>query len=144
MENEIWKPVTKIVLRNGTVWNFEGYEVSNYGRVRTYKQKYGQVSRANKHAGLNRPLLKIPTIIDGRPDKKGYPQFLLSDINKKRHNVRAHVLVMQTFIGIPKEYQVVCHFDDIKTNNHLSNLRYDTQKQNILDAKRNNIKFGKK
>jgi len=144
MENEIWKPVEKIVLRNGTVWYFEGYEVSNYGRVRTYKQKYGQVSRSNKHAGLNRPLLKTPTIINGRPDQKGYPQFCLSDINKKRHNVRAHVLVMQTFIGLPEEYQVICHFDDVKTNNHLDNLRYDTQKENLLDAKRNNIKFGKK
>ena len=139
MENEIWKPVTEIVLRNGTVWKFEGYEVSNYGRVRTYKQKYGQVSRSNKHAGLNRPLLKVPTIINGRPDRKGYPQFCLSDTNKKRHNVRAHTLVMQTFIGIPDEYQVICHYDDVKTNNHISNLRYDTQKNNLLDAKRNKL-----
>jgi hypothetical protein len=139
MENEIWKPVEKIVLRNGTVWYFEGYEVSNYGRVRTYKQKYGQVSRSNKHAGLNRPLLKTPTIINGRSDKRGYPQFCLSDTNKKRHNVRAHTLVMQTFIGLPDEYQVVCHFDDVKTNNHLDNLRYDTQKNNLLDAKRNRL-----
>jgi hypothetical protein len=139
MENEIWKPVEKIVLRNGTVWYFEGYEVSNYGRVRTYKQKYGKVSISNKHAGLNRPLLKTPKIINGRPDKRGYPQFLLSKKKKKRHNVRAHILVMQTFIGIPDEYQVVCHFDDVKTNNHLDNLRYDTQKNNLLDAKRNRL-----
>lgn len=144
MENEIWKQVKNIVLRNGTVWTFEGYEVSNYGRVRTYKQKYGRVSNSEINAGLNRPLLKTPTIINGRPDKRGYPQFLLSDINKKRHNVRAHTLVMQTFVGLPDEYQVVCHFDDIKTNNNLDNLRYDTQKQNLLDAKRNNIKLGKK
>ena len=140
MENEIWKPVNKIVLRNGTVWNFDGYEVSNYGRVRTYKQKYGQVSKANIHAGLNRPLLATPTIINGRPDRKGYPQFCLSDTNKKRHNVRAHTLVMQTFIGLPDEYQVICHYDDVKTNNHISNLRYDSQKNNILDAKRNGLK----
>jgi hypothetical protein len=46
---------------------------------------------------------------------------------------------MQTFIGVPKEYEVVCHFDDIKTNNHINNLRYDTQKQNFADAKRNRI-----
>ena len=140
MENEIWKPIKNIVLKNGVVWTFEGYEVSNYGRVRTYKQKYGQVSRANLHAGLGRSLLKNPTIINGRPDGKGYPQFCLSDINKKRHNVRAHTLVMQTFIGLPKEYQVICHFDDIKTNNKLENLRYDTQKANGADRKRNRKK----
>lgn len=136
MENEIWKPIKSITLKNGTVWNFEGYEVSNYGRVRTYKQKYGRVS----NSGGNRQLLKNPTIINGRPDKKGYIQFLLSDINKKRHNVRAHTLVMQTFIGIPKEYQVICHYDDVKTNNVLSNLRYDTQKENLADHKRNSKK----
>jgi hypothetical protein len=140
MKNEIWKPIKEIVLQNGIVWKFEGYEVSNYGRVRTYKQKYGQVSKANKHAGLNRPLRKTPTIINGRPDKKGYIQFCLSDINKKRHNVRAHKLVMQVFMGLPKEYEVICHFDDIKTNNSLDNLRYDTQKNNLLDIKRNRKK----
>jgi hypothetical protein len=144
MENEIWKPIKNIVLKNGTVWTFEGYDVSNYGRVRTYKQKYGQVSRSNVHAGLNRPLLKTPTVINGRPDKRGYPQFCLSDTDKKRHNVRAHVLVMQTFMGLPKEYEVVCHFDDVKTNNSLDNLRYGTKKENALDAKRNKIKSGKK
>lgn len=137
MKNEIWKPIKQITLKNGTVWDFEGYEVSNYGRVRTYKQRYGQVSRANKHSGLNRPLLKTPTIINGRHDKKGYIQFLLSDTNKKRHNIRAHTLVMQVFVGLPKEYQVVCHYDDIKTNNTLSNLRYDTQEENLKDAARN-------
>jgi hypothetical protein len=130
MKNEIWKPIKNIVLKNGTVWTFEGYDVSNYGRVRTYKQKYGQVSRSNVHAGLNRPLLKTPTVINGRPDKRGYPQFCLSDTDKKRHNVRAHVLVMQTFMGLPKEYEVVCHFDDVKTNNSLDNLRYGTKKEN--------------
>jgi hypothetical protein len=144
MKNEIWKPIKNIVLKNGTVWTFEGYDVSNYGRVRTYKQKYGQVSRSNVHAGLNRPLLKTPTVINGRPDKRGYPQFCLSDTDKKRHNVRAHVLVMQTFMGLPKEYEVVCHFDDVKTNNSLDNLRYGTKKENALDAKRNKIKSGKK
>jgi hypothetical protein len=144
MKNETWKPIKNIVLKNGTVWTFEGYEVSNYGRVRTYKQKYGKVSKSNAHAGLNRPLLKTPTVINGRPDKKGYPQFCLSDIEKKRHNVRAHVLVMQTFMGLPKEYEVVCHFDDVKTNNNLDNLRYGTKKENALDAKRNKIKSGKK
>ena len=143
MENETWKPVDKIVLRNGTVWNFEGYEISNYGRVRTYKQKYGKVSKSNTYSGLSRPLLKTATIINGRPDNKGYIQFCLSDTNKKRHNVRAHTLVMQTFIGIPDEYEVVCHFDDIKTNNRLDNLRYDTQKENIHDAIRNNRGVGK-
>ena len=133
MENEIWKPITKIVLKTGEECFFEGYEVSNFGRVRTYKQRYGRVSKSTH----NRPLSKNPTIINGRSDNKGYVQFLLSDINKRRRNFRAHTLVMQTFVGLPKEYEVVCHFDDVKTNNHISNLRYDTQESNMADKIRN-------
>ena len=136
MENEIWKPLTEIY-RNGKVLKFEGYEVSNLGRVRTYKQKYGQVSRSSIAAGLNRPLKKIPTIIKGRPDQKGYMLLCLSDINKKRHNIRIHTTVMQAFHGFPKDNQVICHYNDIKTDNRLSNLRYDTQKANMEDKIKN-------
>lgn len=136
MKNEIWKPIKKITLKNGTECIFEGYEVSNYGRVRTYKRKYGRVAQGVK----NRPLNNTSYIINGRPDQAGYIQFCLSDINKVRRNFRAHILVMQTFVGLPKEYEVVCHYDDVKTNNMLSNLRYDTQKANGEDRKRNSKK----
>lgn len=136
MENEIWKPITQIKKKN-EILIFEGYEVSNLGRVRTYKQKYGQVSKAATHAGLNRPLRSTPTIINGRSDKRGYMQLCLSDINKKRHNLRIHIVVTQTFLGMPDEGLVVCHYDDNKLNNRLDNLRYDTQKANMEDKKRN-------
>jgi hypothetical protein len=142
-ENEIWKPIKSITLKTGQVHYFEGYEVSNYGRVRTYKQKYGKVSKANIEAGLNRPLLPYPTMVYGRPDQKGYTQYCLSDINKVRKNFRAHILVMQVFAGLPKEYEVVCHNDDVKTNNHISNLRYDSQLENIRDIARNNGRYHK-
>ena len=144
MENEIWKPITEIKRKN-QILKFEGYEVSSLGRVRTYKQKYGQVSRANKHAGLNRPLLKTPTIIKGRPDKPGYMLLCLSDINKKRYNIRVHTVVAQTFLGFPEDGYIICHFNDIKTDNRLDNLRYDTHKANISDAQRNgNFPISKK
>lgn len=129
---EIWKSIEKIVLKTGQVCEFTGYEVSNMGRVRTYKKRYGRGQRS---------LNKNPYIINGRPDQKGYIQYCLSDINKKRKNFRAHTLVTQTFYGVPKDDQVVCHWDDIKTNNKLSNLRYDTQKENLRDIRRNKKKY---
>jgi len=131
-KKEIWKPIKKIVFRDGREIFFEGYEVSSCGRVRTYKQRYGYVSPGNK-----RPMLTEPYLIAGRPDSKGYLQYNLSDIYLKRRNFRAHTLVMQTFVGIPDKKNVVCHFDDIKTNNHISNLRYGTPKENMEDKKRN-------
>jgi hypothetical protein len=136
MENEIWKPITQIK-KNNEIFIFEGYEVSNLGRVRTYKPKYGKVSKSSSLSGLNRPLKKNPTLITGRTDKQGYMQLCLSDINKKRHNIRIHVVVMQTFIGFPEEGLMVCHFNDIKTDNRLENLRYDTSKRNHQDRIRN-------
>ena len=136
MKNEIWKPITEIKKKN-EILKFEGYEVSNFGRVRTYKQKYGKVSRSLTESGLNRPLRKTPTLITGRPDPAGYMQLCLSDINKKRHNIRIHVVVAQTFLGFPEEGLIICHYNDIKTDNRLENLRYDTHRSNILDAQRN-------
>ena len=133
MENEIWKPIEQITLKNGTVCNFEGYEVSNFGRVRTYKRKYGKVAKGTH----NRPLDPKPYVINGRPDQKGYTQYCLSDINKRRRNFRGHILVMQTFVGLPGDDEEICHYDDVKHNNHIDNLRYDTRKANLADAKRN-------
>jgi hypothetical protein len=129
-EIEIWKPLERIVLKNGKIFEFEGYEVSSLGRVRTYKKRYG--------LGPDRRILnKEPYLIFGRKDMHGYSQFCLYDKNREKHNFRTHVLVMQTFIGAPKSNEVTCHWDDDKNNNKLSNLRYATQKDNGLDRVRN-------
>jgi hypothetical protein len=53
---------------------------------------------------------------------------------------RAHVIVMQTFVGLPDNKQIICHYDDVKHNNVLTNLRYDTYKANFADRKRNSKK----
>jgi hypothetical protein len=131
---EIWKPVDKIQ-RNGKILQFKGYEVSNLGRVRTYKEKYGQVK-----AGNERPMRSEPYEIFGRIEKgKGYMLLCLSDINKKRYNIRIHTVVMQTFVGFPDPGMVICHYNDVKRDNRLENLRYDTQEANGKDRIRNNL-----
>jgi hypothetical protein len=130
--NETWKPITEIK-RNGKILNFEGYEVSDLGRVRSYKYKYGQV----KHGG-KRPLLSEPYEIFGRKEKnKGYMLLCLSDNNKKRYNIRVHTVVMQTFLGFPDEGMVICHKNDVKTDNRLENLYYGTPQDNADDLRRN-------
>lgn len=130
--NEIWKPITQIK-RGNKILHFEGYEISNLGRVRTYKQRFGRVA-----GGGERPLLSRPYEIFGRIEKnKGYMLLCLSDINKKRYNIRIHTAVMQTFVGFPDDHMVICHNNDIKTDNRLENLRYDTQFENMQDIVRN-------
>ena len=133
---EIWKPVVEIA-RNNKILQFEGYEVSNLGRVRSYKYKYGQVK-----PGMKRPMLSEPYEIFGRKEKnKGYMLLNLSDINKKRYNIRIHTVVMQTFVGFPDEGMVICHKNDIKTDNRLENLYYGTSKDNADDRRRNKSNF---
>jgi hypothetical protein len=130
--NEIWKAVVPIKLRTGETFEPYGYEVSNLGRVRSYRKRYGRGD------GTGRGLFPEPTIINGRLDGAGYVQYLMYARDKSRKNVRGHVLVMQTFMGYPEEKMVVCHYDDIPTNNALHNLRYDTMKANSADKIRNN------
>jgi hypothetical protein len=131
---ETWKPIASIKKKGGRVFTPYGYEVSNLGRVRTKRQRYG---RPRKDLGNRRAMLESYNYLSGRNDGPGYISYCLYDENKNRINIRGHVLVMQTFVGYPEEGQVVCHFDDVKSNNVLSNLRYDTQKANMKDSKRN-------
>ena len=128
---EKWKKVPAITLKSGKKYKPYGYEVSNLGRVRSYKNKYGYGKRK---------LLPTPTIINGRLDGPGYIQYMLSDKNGVRKNVRGHILVAFAFLGRRKKGMQICHYDDLKTNNRLDNLRYDTVSNNRKDMYRNRKK----
>ncbi|HXS32025.1 MAG TPA: HNH endonuclease, partial [Steroidobacteraceae bacterium] len=45
-----------------------------------------------------------------------------------------HCLVLEAFVGPRPQGLVGCHYDGDVWNNHLSNLRWDTQAANIQDA----------
>jgi hypothetical protein len=132
--NEIWKEIPKLVTRDGREFIPDRYEISTLGRIRTKKQRYGQ---PRKDLNYKRAELKEYRYLNGRPDQVGYIQVDLFDANSGRSKYRIHNLVMQTFVGLPGKGQVVCHYDDIKTNNQLTNLRYDTHKANGQDRVRN-------
>jgi hypothetical protein len=54
-----------------------------------------------------------------------------------RHLMSVHVLVLTAFRGPRPDGLVACHEDDVKDNNRLSNLRWDTQAANWIDMIRN-------
>ena len=121
--NEIWKPVK----------GYEGlYEVSNEGRVRSLDR---EVKRTSK---LNKPCLMSLTgrLIKPRLLKRGY---LAVDLyccgNQSTH--RIHRLVLEAFIGLAPDGMECCHYDDDPFNNHLSNLRWDTHQNNLIDLEKN-------
>jgi hypothetical protein len=62
---------------------------------------------------------------------------MISDKRGVRRNLRGHVMVAFAFLGRRKKGMHICHYDDIKTNNRLDNLRYDTVSNNRKDMYRN-------
>ncbi len=61
--------------------------------------------------------------------------------NGKQSPIYVHLLVLESFIGPCPDGMECCHYDDDRGNNRLSNLRWDTRKNNSADAYRNEHMF---
>lgn len=108
IEGEEWRD---IALPKG-----EGYKVSNFGRVLSYK------SGAPK---LLNPVLK----------SKGYMSVVLYNDGSSRIYL-VHVLVASAFIPNPKNKPFVNHKNGVKTDNRLENLEWVTCRENLWHAHR--------
>lgn len=94
------------------------YKISNYGRIKSLKS--GEEKLLN-------PSVK----------KNGYKLATLCKCGKKKYEY-LHRLVAVHFIGDPPSGKNhVLHRDDIKTNNHVSNLYWGDDADNMMDMKRN-------
>lgn len=92
---------------------FPNYAVSSHGRVR------------NVNTG---------TVL--RPSfRNGYPAVTLCNRGQQRKEP-IHILVALAFIGPKPEGKEVAHWDDIKTNNRVENLRWATHLENCQDRTR--------
>jgi len=103
---------------------FEGYEVSNLGRVRSWKVIGGHRKRSSE------PRIKTLT-----PDPEGYLNVGLWK-NGKTILKGVHRLVLIAFVGIRSSKIQSRHIDGNPANNLLSNLEWGTAKQNADDRTR--------
>jgi predicted XRE-type DNA-binding protein len=101
---EIWKDIE----------GFEGlYKVSNKGRVRSF-HKSGRIMKPDT---TNHGHLRV---------------WLCKNGNKKRYLI--HRLVARAFIPNPENKPQINHIDADPSNNHVSNLQWSTQSENISHA----------
>ena len=111
--NEVWAPVP----------GYEGsYSVSTLGRVRSE-------DKIVPHLGSTRCIRG--RILKPVPLPKGYLTVNLYANRSPRHFL-VHRLVLLTFVGDGGSLEC-CHNDGTKTNNSLSNLRWDTHSSNRAD-----------
>lgn len=92
------------------------YEASNLGNIR----RKGKVKNLTKVR-----------------DKDGYVVHCFS-VDAKRHNVFAHSIVLQTFVGPRPADYVSRHKDGVRHNNVLTNLEYGTAAENSADMLKHN------
>jgi hypothetical protein len=115
---ETWKPVP----------DFPGYEVSDQGRVRSFK---GYASEGYKAAGWE--LKSSPQrILNPIRTAAGYYRVNLCE-DGKRYLVWIHRLVLLAFVGPCPLGMEACHNDGVQANNYLDNLRWDTRRSNLED-----------
>lgn len=100
---------------------YEGlYEVSNDGRVRSWKN--GSWGRAGKPKELSQNITET-----------GYPMLSLCRDGVPR-KVTVHRLVTEAFISNPENKPCINHLDGDRANNHVNNLEWCTYAENNQHA----------
>jgi len=115
MEQEWWKPVPE----------FDGYEASDQGRIRSYRKRGG---------GRREIAIPLKPSFARRTKNYGIAYVCLRKDGKTYHCSVAS-LVLLTFIGPKPDGMEVCHEDSDSHNNRLDNLRYDSHQGNMQDWK---------
>lgn len=103
------------------------YEVSDHGQVRSLPRR-----ARNRYSSWIRP----SQIIRPYSLRQGHRVVNLVPHEGVKHIRKAcvHVLVLEAFVGPRPEGYDGCHNDGDPTNNHLSNLRWDTRSANSYDC----------
>jgi len=114
-DKEIWKAIPF----------FDGYEVSNFGRVRSYRKRNSK-NFYEEPKEINQEVLKTHC--------KEYKRVILRKDGKGVH-MYVHRLVAMAFIENEHNKPQVNHIDGNGLNNHVSNLEWVTNTENQIHAR---------
>lgn len=101
------------------------YEVSDRGRVRSLTRRTTD--------RLGRQRTEVSRVLSQFVQRTGYVEVILFR-QDQRFARRVYRLVLEAFVGSRPDGLQGCHNDGAKTNNALSNLRWDTPSANSRDA----------
>ena len=100
----------------------DGYEVSNLGRVRSWRKR-----------GPGNSRLPVPVILNPSPDRDGYLEGRFSN-GSVITKYKVHRVVLEAFGGPqPTPHHQAAHSDGNRVNNLDENLRWATPKENSDD-----------
>lgn len=122
MTEERWLPVV----------GYEGlYEVSDHGRVRSL-DRFIPSPRGKSGKRRHKGRILAATVSPAT----GYRTVTLADAagGRKLYYALVHRLVLEAFVGPCPDGMECCHKDLDRSNEALSNLRWDTRSANTLDA----------
>lgn len=119
-----------------TIPNYEDYEISNCGRVKTKKRKIRYTHAITKEEHFRESTERFMKIYFN--DLTGYKHVILYK-EKKSKTFPIHKLVAITFLGDPNGL-VVNHIDGNKHNNRIDNLEYCTDQYNHEHATKTGLK----
>ena len=111
-----WKKLNRYeglyeITEAGDVKSVDRYLPAGKHESRIYKGKIKKPVKSNQYGHLKHQLWK----------------------DNKLEQALVHRLVAENFIPNPNNYPCVLHIDDDPTNNHVSNLKWGTQKDNLQD-----------
>jgi len=124
---EFWRPVQ----------GFEGYDVSSFGRVRSYWHRGG--------IGVGYVLCpqRIPTMLQFGTHRQGYLTTYLYRKDAKRRTLMLHRVVAEAFIGNPNQLPQVNHITGYKADARKDGLEWVNQHENMAHAFRVGLKTRK-
>src|SRR5215210_3384092 len=110
-----------------SISEYPAYEVSDWGRIRSY---WGKVCLCeggpNAARGSRRIMVKEPKIHNLNSGKRGYVKVSLTNERGIEKTMDVHVVVMMAFVGPCPAGMEVRHLDGNPANNRLKNLSYGT------------------
>lgn len=121
---EVWKKIP----------DYLGYEVSNYGNIRSYWSIVSGESRGVWGINFN----KKPKPMKLITNEKGYYRTRIRRNDGKKHSLYVHSVVLIVFVGKRPENMQAMHLNGNNQNNYVKNLKWGTMIENMNDRIKHN------